>query len=449
MDVRKSAISSPAGTLRLLKNAHITPGGEIEKRQQFQTFATAPAGTKGLASYLGYVYAFKDGGPGANVAATPTTVGVQGLSFPGGVTIAEVLDWDAFGGLFYTIARGSDGNVYHFWGAALKAAAAGTACRTHRSKMYTLDGGVLRFSAVGAPGDMAGTGSGFIDLSAEDGDMAQAQALEAYYDKVVVMSRRASQVWFLDPDPNKNQLVQTLRQAGTYAYGSLKQYGSGDVLYLSSDGIRSLKARELSTTASVSDIGSPMDPYVKGLFQASYSSMIKARAIIEPISGRYWIVLPTEILVLSNYPSPKISAWCTYTPGFTVTDVAATEAHVYLRANDGTVYRYGGGTGAPVYDSSPVEVEMPFLDFDKPATFKTYQAIDVACTGAWSAYAGINPHDSVAEDLLGSLSGPNFLSGQFAMMGYSTHISLRFRATVAGALTLAKVMIHYREGETT
>ena len=30
MDLRKSVLTAPAGTLRLLQNAHITPGGEID-----------------------------------------------------------------------------------------------------------------------------------------------------------------------------------------------------------------------------------------------------------------------------------------------------------------------------------------------------------------------------------------------------------------------------------
>ena len=42
MDLRKSSLTAPAGTLRLLKNAHITPGGEIEEARSFRLLVRRP-----------------------------------------------------------------------------------------------------------------------------------------------------------------------------------------------------------------------------------------------------------------------------------------------------------------------------------------------------------------------------------------------------------------------
>ena len=56
MDLRKSALTAPAGTLRLLQNAHITQGGEIEKRSAFKFWCDAPAGSFGLISIDAQVY---------------------------------------------------------------------------------------------------------------------------------------------------------------------------------------------------------------------------------------------------------------------------------------------------------------------------------------------------------------------------------------------------------
>lgn len=447
MDTRKSALTSPAGTLRLLKNCHITPGGEIDKRQAFVQFASAPGDTVGLVSMGDFVYGL--GAGGANIPATINSVGRLALAMPGGVSIKELLDWDTYAGKFFVIVRGSDLAVYHFYDGAYVADAKGTACRTYKTKMYTVDGDNLRFSAVGDPADWAGTGAGFIDLSAEDADMENLQSIEAYYDKIAVVSKTACQIWFIDPDPNKNSLFQTLRQAGTYAPRSIRQYGSGDVLYLSADGIRSLKARQTSLTASVSDIGSPIDLYVRDLLRTNFTSMPRANSLLEPLSGRYWIVLQDKILVLSNYPSPSISAWCVYEPGFNIADATPAGNFIYLRATNGMVYRYGGGAGPPVYDNCAVEVIMPFLSFEKPATFKQFDALDFSATGQWQVYAAMNPHNEDAEDLLGTINGPTFLTGQFPMAGTSTHISLRLRSNVSGPCTLSNVMIHYRSAQTT
>jgi hypothetical protein len=58
LDLRRSSLTAPAGTLRTLTNAHVTPGGEIEKRFAFHNFKTVPANTKGLVSVNQKLYTF-------------------------------------------------------------------------------------------------------------------------------------------------------------------------------------------------------------------------------------------------------------------------------------------------------------------------------------------------------------------------------------------------------
>lgn len=448
MDVRKSSLTAPAGTLRMLKNAHVTPGGEIEKRQSFVNTFTAPGASAGLMAIGWDVYTLVANG--TNVPPNATTLGVHSVAMPAGVTIAALLDWDTYNGKFFVIVRGSDGLVYRFYNGALVPDAKGVSCRTYKSKIYSVEGSNLYFSSVGNPNDWttATNGAGFINLATEDSEMQTLVGLEVYYDKLAIFSEQACQIWFVDPDPNKNQHVQTLRQAGTYAPKSVRQYGSGDVLYLAPDGIRSLKARVQSITASVSDIGSPIDPYVRSLMAAGASDLRRTISLLEPLTGRYWVITKTGVLVLSNYPSPEISAWCVYEPGFEITDAVAAGPFMYLRAADGVIYRYGNGTNAPVYDDCPVEAYLPYLSFQKPATFKQFNGVDLSATGTWSIYAGLNPHSEAAEDLLGTSTGPTFLTGRFAMMGHSTHVSLRLRSNVPGACTLSNLMIHYEETNT-
>ena len=56
MDLRKSPLTAPAGTLRMLQNAHITSGGEVEKRAAFVPWCTAPAGSLGLCAVNDQAY---------------------------------------------------------------------------------------------------------------------------------------------------------------------------------------------------------------------------------------------------------------------------------------------------------------------------------------------------------------------------------------------------------
>jgi hypothetical protein len=415
MDVRKSPSTAPAGTLRLLRNAFINTGGEIEKRQSFPLFATAPAGTTGLMGKGNLLWAVKAGG--TTVPATSTTIGVLALAgLPAGVTVTELIDYEQFSNQFYTVIRGSNGTLYHHYNGVLVVAgtgAYGRSARTYRSKMYHVRDQYLIFSAVGDPMQPGvGTGGGFIDLAAEDSEMLALQSLEIYYDKMAVFSEQACQLWIVDPDPNKNTLSQTLRQAGTVAPRSVRQYGSGDILYLSPDGIRSLKSRETSLTASVSDIGSPLDPYVKDLFIADEAAMRDSVSLLEPANGRYWLIMKNRILVLANYPNPKISAWCVFEPDFVIADAAVSGAFIYLRATDDKVYRYGSGNATPSYDTSTAEVILPFLSFDKPATSKQFMGIDASCSGSWDVAAAFDPLVENAEDHVGTLTGPTYTVGQ-------------------------------------
>ena len=174
--------------------------------------------------------------------------------------------------------------------------ARGFYCRTYKNKMYTVEHSILYFSAIGNAGDWSGMAppdpTNFIDLSMGDSDMTDSVALEVYYDKLAIFCSTAVQLWIMDPDFTKNQYVQTLRQAGTTAWRSVMQYGSGDVMYLSQSGIRSLRARNSSLAAAVSDIGSPLDPLLQDLFRVMGEDWMSGTiALLQPVTGRFWIIM--------------------------------------------------------------------------------------------------------------------------------------------------------------
>ena len=91
LDTRRLDVTANPGTLVTLKNAHITRGGEIEKRQAFVSLATLPTNTFGLAAAGGQIYVFgSDAASSVNFAVlavnspvtlTPSLV-VTNLSLP-------------------------------------------------------------------------------------------------------------------------------------------------------------------------------------------------------------------------------------------------------------------------------------------------------------------------------------------------------------------------------
>ena len=115
--------------------------------------------------------------------------------------------------------------------------------------MYGVSGRNLFFSAVGDPtiwqdpppdssGNVAHNGSGFINIGANDADSENLVSMEVYYDKMAIFSNLSCQLWFLDPDPSLNQYYQTLRDAGTPAPTSVRQYVANDVYFLGTHGIQ-------------------------------------------------------------------------------------------------------------------------------------------------------------------------------------------------------------------
>jgi hypothetical protein len=466
LDLRRSSLTAPAGTLRALTNCHVTPGGEIEKRFNFEWIKQVDPSTKGLIEVNQLVYVFGTDGPGQIDPTGPFDVGTLQLDIS---QLDEVVDHDLFTNKAFVITRDLDGTLNYFYDGAIvpkpvgvptdtnyKPGAQGLYCRTYRTKMYTVQGTTMYYSAVGDPTDWGGTGAGFTDLSLEDSDMSDCIALEVYYNQLAIFSETACQLWTMNNDPLQNQFTQTLRQAGTIAWRSVLGYGSGDVMYVAPDGVRSLRARNASLAAAVSDIGSPLDPVMQGLFRTQGKEwMSKIISMLQPVTGRFWIFLPDRIFVLSAFPGPKITAWSEYTPTdangnpFNIVAVCTAAQRVYVRDDQDNIYVFGGTDPTQAtYDDCPVEIVFPFHagSADVQATFKRFHGIDAACEGEWDVYASYDP-TTEAEDYIGKLIGPTFLQGRIPMEGHGTHISLRLRSTVPGPLTLSNMIVHYDSAE--
>jgi len=442
-------------------NAHITPGGEIEKRMAFVPFWEVEPSTRGLVEVNQNLYVFGPNGPYVTdppgltqTPPTPWTVGVLGQQTP---TIFEIIDYDLFQNkVFVILWTDGAGNIMRFYNGVNVPLATGYYCKTYKTKVYTVQGAMLAFSAsndatkwfnIAAP---VQDGSGQIDLSTTDSDMTDNVGLEVYYDQIAVMSKTATQLWKMDPDPSKNQFVQTLRQAGTVAWRSVLQYGSGDVMYLSQSGIRSLRARNSSLAAAVSDIGSPLDPVLQDLMRYQGEDWMSGTiAILQPVTGRFWIILPDRIYILSAFPGPKITAWSEYDPGIVITAAAVHQNRVVVRDDQNMIYAYGGiSDEGPVYDDCFVELIFPFHAGTEVATYKTFVGLDATCAGVpWDVYGAFNVEDSTVEDWFGGFDQSTFLQGKFAINGYSTHMSLRLRSQSAGPQTLSNMVVHYTVGE--
>lgn len=120
LDARRMNVTSNPGTLVTLTNAHITRGGEIEKRPAFVNLATLPSNTFGLAAAGGQIYVFGSDAA-ANVtfpSGTPANINYIQLAHPSGENMTRLLSTDFFNGQVYAAAEFADGRIYHYYNGA-------------------------------------------------------------------------------------------------------------------------------------------------------------------------------------------------------------------------------------------------------------------------------------------------------------------------------------------
>lgn len=465
IDLRKSAVTAKAGSLRRLENAVITAGGEIAKRPMFASLGTLPAGeTFGLAHKGTSLWVFGTLPPGS-VSALPDNVSYHQLNVSS-VTIDRVLDVQVFKSKFYVVARMSDASVRHFYDGTevADANAQGASVYAHQSKLYAVDAENLRFSAVLDATDWtAGTGAGLIDVTTEDAASDDLVGLERYYNYLALFARNVVQIWATDPDPANNALIQTLGNIGLVAPQAVARYGNGDVLFLSNTGIRSLRARDASNAASLNDVGAPVDALI-----AEWRSVLtpdvaeKIKALIDPLTGRFWMVWGTEVAVLSTFPGTKISAWSRFGVGSVVDHAVSAGSRIVLRCGN-ELLLYGATPQAGVnpfdptsqtglnvnnYDNTTALVQTPQMDAGDPAALKRWTGLDMTVQGTWDVHVNPTTDPDAGWTKVATVTDHTWQHGRIPVDMEGTHLGVRLVSQGATAAVVSNMALHYDKGET-
>lgn len=455
LDVRRSILTAPAGSLQTLDNCVINAGGEIEKRAALVAVTNLPPGqTHGVIGVAGVLHVFGTGAPPAiDPGTSPFLIQYHQLQSDGGRTINFILDVEPYETGFLVIANNTDGSVTNWWNGAIVYRGANPAegiyARIYQSKMYRLTGPYLAFAGVGDPSmtdpdNTTSPGAGFIDLSANDSDSNPLLGMEAYYKQMAVFSRLTTQLWQLDPDPAQNTLEQILR-IGTFGPRSIIQFGTGDVLFMSDSGVRSLRAINASMAAAVNDVGSPIDKLIIAAIATLSGDYWIPVAVVQPISGRYLLAIGTTIYVLSYYPSAKISAWSTWTVPFWVDHITTCTNRVIIRSGD-TLYMYGGPSGNQ-YDNTLATVVTPMMAADTPTLWKKPMSIDLMVQGVWQLQAGMLANNPNARELVGTFQGETYSLQAIPYAGYGTHIGLTLTTTDPSPALLGSITVNFQKAD--
>jgi hypothetical protein len=451
LDRRKSIVTAAPGSLWTAKNVHITRGGEIEKRKSFRVRHALPVGTFGFITVLNDKYVF-----GSAVAPSmPSGVLYQRLQHPSGLAMTRLVAATLFAGKIFAIAEYTggvralfyDGTIVPEWtGVGTYASLADQAndCITMRSKVIVAAGSSLVFSKLNDASTFAGTGAGIIDASTDQTGLEEILALSKYQGLLAVYARRLAQTWTIDVDLSKCAGSDPLENTGIIASRSAVPFGNTDTFILNDTGVRSIRAREGTNTPGIYDIGTPIDTLITdAIATLGDATAERAAGVMEPIDGRYLLALGTTVYVFSYFPGSKVSAWTTYDLGGEVEAWGIIGTKLFCRIAD-SIYEYGA-SDLGSYDSSPVEVVLPYLDGQKPAHEKQFVGIDASVEGEWTLSAGMNIRSPDTRELVANLSGPSFVDLRYAATGRGTHIGLKLTNTASGAARIGNIIVHFEQ----
>lgn len=325
-----------------------------------------------------------------------------------------------------------------------------TALATLKQKVYAASDTIVFFCGIATPTrweTATDIGAGFINMSDEYSGGEKLTGLGVYQNNLAVFARWTTQIWFVDPDPVGNRQLQVLDNIGCIAAKSVVSVGDIDVFFLSDTGVRSLRARDSSNAAFISDVGTPIDPEVisvlRGLSEAEKAA---ACAVIEPEDGRYWLQVGDRLFVFSYFAGAKISAWSNYPTTNRCVDLVVLNGRVYGRQQDHTLFLYGGANN-DTYDATQVEVVTPFMDTGSPATFKQLMAIDMGIEGEWLVDVCSDPRNPNAYERVAQFNDPTYTLQSIPMGAYTTHFKLRLRSVGTGYARLSNVAVHYQSSE--
>lgn len=321
-----------------------------------------------------------------------------------------------------------------------------TALETLKDKVYAGAGSILYYSGIAQPTKWDYTvdiGAGFNNMANNTSGAEKITGLAQYQGNMAVFSRWVTQIWFVDPDPVGNRQLQVLNKIGALGARSIVSVGDIDVFFLSDSGIRSLRARDSSNAAFVSDIGTPIDPLIIEVMRG-YTDEEKAVAcsVVEPEDGRYWLSVGGHVYVFSYFAGAKVSAWGRYVLPSPARWLVDQNGRVYARCEDDSLLLLGGANNNE-YDDTIVMVVTPFMDARQPGTHKQIAGIDLGIEGEWIVDIALDPGNPDVYERIAQINKPTYGMERITVDGITSHFKLRLQSRGSGYARLSNIAVHY------
>ena len=443
LDLRKGKSVADVNRLRDLTNAYVTTGKVVRKRPGLSLVATLEAGTKGLVAGNGVLNTFYESGSitHANGLFTANLVAHPTLS----QAVSRVHHGDMFLGYIYVAVEYADGSIWHHYldgnnpthiadancpqtAAWVKAA----------SKIWAVDGDVVRFSATSLPRDWTtANDASFLPTGLQDAGTDNARALGLHGRDLVTLFDDSAQIWVPDPEPALHVFRKPIRNIGTPYPGSLAHV-SDDLLFLSKAGYRSIGAQGATDNLTDLDVGTPIDSIVTPLLVGGINPI----AAYYAGGGQYWCAIGNTVHAFTFSRTDKVRAWSKYTLAVTPDALAVLNGELYIREGD-KVYLVDDAVFTDNGTQYEMRVELPFINFKKPGYLKQIYGVDAVVEGDVNIQFKWDPNDDTAITDPVPLSGDTKLGALTPVEIISTQIAPVLTSTSAEDVRIDALTLHY------
>lgn len=397
LDLRQGASTSDANRLRVLKNAHITDGKRIRKRNGWTHVATLPPGTTGLFAGLGKLNTFQvhdapavpdvDFGPSSifknNVLTRPIPV-------PDG-SISRVMAVEVFNGALYAAVEHTYVPDFHtayhhhytdvpysdpYPGTIVTQAPQVPSIAKAASKIYSVSGDVAPYCATNDPRDWTTPNdAGFLPVGLQQSGNKEGVTVGNYQNKLIVYFPDSAQLWQVDPDPANNQFLTAVDIGTRYLYAHANM--ANDVFFFSPGGVRTITRQSNTESLIDSDVGSPID---RELLDGEFIDLDNVKAQYVRSTGQLWLYSGNKAVVFTFSRSSKISAWSVYEFPFSIDYLDELDGVLYARSGD-DVYQMDRHVWTDDGEPFEVLIETAYADFKSPRIDKMITAMDAVLTG--------------------------------------------------------------------
>lgn len=200
------------------------------------------------------------------------------------------------------------------------------------AKVFAADNDIIRYSATTNAQDWTSPkDAGFIPFGLQSYGNESVKGLGLYRSNLVAFNSLGYQMWQVDPDPN-NIAILDAEPVGSNSNRSI-QPANNDLIFYSPVGIRNIGTAGSSGNMQAGQFGKQIDSLVNGLMKAAVAAGLEARALFNPGTGQYWLIIGTDVIVLSINGNAVMS-WSRYTFPAEITDWTVMDGALYLRAGD-------------------------------------------------------------------------------------------------------------------